>query len=31
MPPLLYEKLRREGLPGRIVARDARHIVIARR
>ena len=31
MTPLLYEKLRREGLPGRIVARDARHIVIARR
>jgi hypothetical protein len=31
MTPLLYEKLRREGLPGRIVARDARRIIIARR
>jgi len=31
MTPLLYDRLRREGLPGRIVARDARRIIIARR
>jgi hypothetical protein len=31
MTPLLYEKLRREGLPGRIVARDSRRIIITRR
>jgi 4-amino-4-deoxy-L-arabinose transferase-like glycosyltransferase len=30
MTPLLYEKLLQEGLPGRIVARDARRIIIAR-
>jgi 4-amino-4-deoxy-L-arabinose transferase-like glycosyltransferase len=30
MTTLLYEKLRREGLPGRIVARDARRVIIAR-
>jgi 4-amino-4-deoxy-L-arabinose transferase-like glycosyltransferase len=31
MTPPFYEKLRRQGLPGRIVARDARRIIIARR
>ncbi len=31
MTPLLYERLRKKGLPGRIVARDARRIIIARR
>lgn len=30
MTPLLYEKLRREGLPGRIIARDAHRIIVAR-
>jgi hypothetical protein len=31
MQPQLYEKLRRQGLPGRVMARDARLIIIARR
>jgi 4-amino-4-deoxy-L-arabinose transferase-like glycosyltransferase len=31
MTPLLYERLRKEGLPGRVLARDARRIIIARR
>jgi 4-amino-4-deoxy-L-arabinose transferase-like glycosyltransferase len=31
MTPVLYEKLRREGLPGRVVARDELRVVIARR
>jgi 4-amino-4-deoxy-L-arabinose transferase-like glycosyltransferase len=31
MKPPLYEKLSREGLPGRILVRDARWIIVARR
>src|SRR3989475_4503947 len=31
MTPHFYEKLRLQGLPGRVLARDARRIVIARR
>jgi len=31
MKPPLYEKLSRDGLPGRILARDARWIIVARR
>ncbi len=31
MRPQLYEKLRRQGLPGRVMAFDARLIIIARR
>ena len=31
MTPRLYEKLSREGLPGRVLARDARWIIVARR
>ena len=31
MKPPLYEKLSREGLPGRVLARDARWIIVARR
>jgi 4-amino-4-deoxy-L-arabinose transferase-like glycosyltransferase len=31
MKPHLYEKLSSEGLPGRILARDARWIIVARR
>ena len=31
MAPHLYEKLSSEGLPGRILARDARWIIVARR
>jgi 4-amino-4-deoxy-L-arabinose transferase-like glycosyltransferase len=31
MKPPLYEKLSSEGLPGRVLARDARWIVVARR
>src|SRR6266480_4047139 len=31
MTPHFYEKLRRQGLPGRILARDARRIIVARR
>ena len=31
MTPHLYEKLSREGLPGRVLARDARWIIVARR
>jgi hypothetical protein len=31
MEPPLYEKLRAQGLPGRVVARDARQIILARR
>jgi 4-amino-4-deoxy-L-arabinose transferase-like glycosyltransferase len=31
MKPTLYEKLSGEGLPGRILARDARWIIVARR
>jgi 4-amino-4-deoxy-L-arabinose transferase-like glycosyltransferase len=31
MKPQLYEQLRRQGLPGRVMARDARLIIIARR
>jgi hypothetical protein len=31
MSPRLYDKLAGEGLPGRILARDARWIIVARR
>jgi 4-amino-4-deoxy-L-arabinose transferase-like glycosyltransferase len=31
MTPGLYDKLSREGLPGRVLARDARWIIVARR
>jgi 4-amino-4-deoxy-L-arabinose transferase-like glycosyltransferase len=31
MAPRLYEKLRGEGLPGHVLARDARWIIVARR
>ncbi|HZT62034.1 MAG TPA: glycosyltransferase family 39 protein [Burkholderiales bacterium] len=31
MKPRLYEKLSREGLPGHVLARDARWIIVARR
>jgi aminoarabinose transferase-like protein len=31
MTPHLYEKLRQQGLPGRVLARDARRIIVARR
>src|SRR6266446_2571472 len=31
MEPPLYEKLRARGLPGRVIARDARQIILARR
>ena len=31
MTPHLYEKLRQQGLPGRVLARDTRRIIIARR
>jgi 4-amino-4-deoxy-L-arabinose transferase-like glycosyltransferase len=31
MTPLLYERLRREGLAGRIVARDAHRIIISKK
>ncbi len=31
MTPHLYEKLSREGLPGHVLARDARWIIVARR
>ena len=31
MAPRLYEKLSREGLPGHVLARDARWIIVARR
>src|SRR5881396_1023255 len=31
MTPHFYEKLRRQGLPGRVLARDARRIIVARR
>jgi 4-amino-4-deoxy-L-arabinose transferase-like glycosyltransferase len=31
MTPRLYEKLRQEGLPGTVLARDARWIIVARR
>ena len=31
LTPHLYEKLKREGLPGNILARDSRWIIVARR
>ena len=31
MTPRLYEKLRQQGLPGRVLARDTRRIIVARR
>ncbi len=31
MTPHLYEKLRQQGLPGRVLARDTRRIIVARR
>jgi len=31
MKPTLYEKLSREGLPGRVLVRGTRWIVVARR
>jgi hypothetical protein len=31
MTPRLYEKLNREGLPGYVIARDARWIILSRR
>jgi 4-amino-4-deoxy-L-arabinose transferase-like glycosyltransferase len=31
MTPHFYEKLRQQGLPGRVLARDARRIIVARR
>jgi len=31
MTPRLYEKLKHDGFPGNILARDARWIIVARR
>ena len=31
MTPHFYEKLKEQGLPGRVLARDARRIIVARR
>ena len=31
MTPPFYEKLRQQGLPGRVLARDARRVIVARR
>jgi 4-amino-4-deoxy-L-arabinose transferase-like glycosyltransferase len=31
MTPHFYEKLRLQGLPGRVLARDARRVIVARR
>ncbi|HMH17944.1 MAG TPA: glycosyltransferase family 39 protein [Burkholderiales bacterium] len=31
MTPQLYEKLKRQGLPGRVLAQDARRVIVARR
>ena len=31
MTPYFYEKLKEQGLPGRVLARDARRIIVARR